>query len=94
MPMYDFECPAGHVFEELHNIARRPDIVICPHCDQDAKRIITIQREGVQVDYPEWITDGSQTAALITPARGQRPIESRSDLKRFLRENPNIKQIG
>ena len=54
--------------------------------------IITIRRHGVQVDEPSWLTDGSTAMALCKP--GDKPILTRTDLKRHLRAHPEIVPLG
>ena len=40
MPIYVYECPDGHVTEELHSHSTKPDTTVCG-CGKNAKQIIT-----------------------------------------------------
>ena len=39
MPMYDYQCPCGHKFEENKMIDRRDEPVICHKCGGQAYRM-------------------------------------------------------
>lgn len=39
MPLYDYECPAGHVFEHSELIANRNEQVKCKECTEMSTRI-------------------------------------------------------
>lgn len=36
MPLYDFRCPEGDVFEAFFTMQEKPDTVSCPQCGQEA----------------------------------------------------------
>lgn len=36
MPLYDYRCPDGDVFEAFFSMHDKPDTVACPDCGQDA----------------------------------------------------------
>ena len=41
MPKYVYECPKGHVFEDVRPIAERDNAILCcvGHCDSGMKRV-------------------------------------------------------
>lgn len=40
MPLYDFRCPEGNVFEAFFMMQEKPDTLSCPQCSQDAASVI------------------------------------------------------
>lgn len=36
MPLYDYQCPEGDVFETFFSMQEKPDTVPCPTCGQPA----------------------------------------------------------
>lgn len=36
MPLYDFRCPEGDVFEAFFTMQDKPGTIDCPNCGQDA----------------------------------------------------------
>ena len=36
MPLYDYRCPNGDVFEAFFSMDDKPDAVLCPSCGQSA----------------------------------------------------------
>lgn len=40
MPVYDYECPDGHIFEIRCSLEKRQEFVDCPECQKKAKQII------------------------------------------------------
>jgi putative FmdB family regulatory protein len=52
MPLYEFECPAGHVTGKIYRMNdERPVTVSCDRCNQRARRIFS--RPTVVDDFPE-----------------------------------------
>ena len=41
MPTYEFRCPNGHSFDQLHRISAVPSTVTCPTCGADAVQAIS-----------------------------------------------------
>lgn len=39
MPLYDMECPCGNIFEVIAKVDE--DVLPCPECGKDAKRILS-----------------------------------------------------
>lgn len=42
MPLYEWECPSGHVSTEVRKIERRDDLKLCPACNLDMHRVPSI----------------------------------------------------
>src|SRR5699024_10708934 len=40
MPLYDFRCPEGDVFEAFFMMQEKPDTVSCPQCGKDAASLM------------------------------------------------------
>lgn len=40
MPLYDYRCPTGEVFEAFFTIADKPDTLDCPSCGQSAASML------------------------------------------------------
>lgn len=40
MPLYDYRCPEGDVFEQFFTMQDKPDTVSCPRCGQTAASTI------------------------------------------------------
>lgn len=40
MPLYDFRCSEGDVFEAFFPMREKPDTVTCPQCGRDAASLI------------------------------------------------------
>jgi putative FmdB family regulatory protein len=53
MPLYDFECVAGHRFERLVPVAERHLPIACPEkgCGQDGKAIISHSNPAALLDH-------------------------------------------
>lgn len=44
MPLYEFRCASGDVFEAMFAMAEVPDAVPCPGCGEDARRRVSPPR--------------------------------------------------
>jgi predicted nucleic acid-binding Zn ribbon protein len=56
----------------------------CPRCGgQDVRKIITLGAGGVHGDEPAWI---NQELRDVLQADGDRPVTSRTELKRYMQE--------
>src|SRR5699024_373305 len=40
MPLYDYKCPQGDVFEAFFTMLDKPDTLDCPHCGQNASSVL------------------------------------------------------
>ena len=83
MPMYDYLCPAcQHEQERFFRIADKPDTVPCL-CGSNATKQLTIG--GIEGDeLPAWARHPEAQGCL--QARGERPLETRSEYNRYLKE--------
>lgn len=93
MPLYEYECEScGKVIEKVYNIASYPQTIKC-ECGKRAKKLCAVG--GIQDDHPTWI--GSTNDGLVDPdlvkAKQEKPIESRADLNRALKEK-GLVQVG
>ena len=88
MPLYEFECQQCQTrFEIFERISNCPQVLSCPDCGYLAKKIIST-KGTVFGDTPGWLNDPMVQGALTdTDSRKFRPIESRSDLKRYMKQN-------
>ncbi len=74
MPLYDFECPCGTVFEELVPMSRRKKAT-CPQCGGTAKQKISSvrldPRLGLDPGFPTMIDrwDRTHRKAAILESR-------------------------
>jgi putative FmdB family regulatory protein len=41
MPTYEFRCPNGHTFDQLHKISDAPQVATCSTCGAEAARVIS-----------------------------------------------------
>lgn len=84
MPLYTYECAVcGHILTKEFRI-RDFDLtktVCCDKCNALAKRIISFNT-GHRAD-PTWLP----SAVKLLQADGERPIESRHDHDRYLKEH-------
>ncbi|HEY4557976.1 MAG TPA: zinc ribbon domain-containing protein [Enteractinococcus sp.] len=39
MPLYDYRCSNGEVFEAFYTMREKPDTMPCPHCGQPATSV-------------------------------------------------------
>jgi len=93
MPTYEYECQGagcGKISEEVHRIHNRPFATVCPACGDVAIKIIS--RPAVFRDDAAWINDGLLNGSLQDPSAPK--IETRTDLNKFLRANPDIVPVG
>ena len=76
----DFECSnCEHIFE-VFLVDRETKIEICPKCSGLSRRILSFR--GAYRADPLWLP----SAVKVLQADGERPIESRSEHDRYLKE--------
>ena len=66
MPLYDFECPSGHVTEEVCHHKQKK--LKC-RCGKMAKRIITASGPSMLNEKPAWLKSVVEVADHDNPAR-------------------------
>lgn len=91
MPVYIFECERcrNAQFERTFHISECPKETHCPLCGHPAKKIIApvaIQCDSA-IDVP-WLESACQT---LLPD-DHRPLETRGEYKRYLKENHVIER--
>lgn len=81
--IYVYECQScGHMQERVYHVDEYPMVVECQNCGATARKIITAP--AIQCDAaPSWLASACQT---LLPD-DHRPIETRGDYKRYLKEN-------
>jgi putative FmdB family regulatory protein len=91
MPLYDYECSkCDNVQEEFFKVKDKPLWVRCKKCGNMAAPVIMVGHGGIFREEPVWLDDGVRTALQDTDrvALGlEKPIETRSEYKRYLKEN-------
>lgn len=94
MPLYDFECKdCGLPTERFFKMAECPECLDCPNCGGVQFKIITNGHGGIQREEPVWLDHsirGSLQDLDEIRAGREKPIENRTDYKRFMKEHPNI----
>lgn len=90
MPLYSFQCQVcGKEFDEFYRIQDCPDVRNCENqeCGGLAHKVLAA-RGVVFSDTPSYLEDPMLQGALQDiDCRHFRPIESRSGLKRFMKQN-------
>ena len=85
MPIYTYQCSeCGEIQEKIFPISDFPDTVRCSQCGELARKIITppaIQCDS-GIDVP-WLKSACEN---LLPD-GHRPIETRGEYKRYLKEH-------
>jgi len=81
--IYVYECQScGDVHERIYHVDDFPTTVECPECGSTARKIITAP--AIQCDEsPTWLESACKT---LLPD-DHRPIETRGEYKRYLKEN-------
>ena len=88
MPLYDYQCPdCGQVFESVAGLD--DELLPCPICAAPAKRLISLGHGGIQTDHPTWLDSARKSLQDGDCIRAGtiKPIETRSELKQYLKEH-------
>ena len=88
MPIFTYQCLlCNQEFDSLDKLGANNQDKPCadPKCQGTAIRIVAA-RGTVLSDTPSWLDHHVQGALLDTDSRGFRPIETRSQLKKHLKE--------
>ncbi|MCE5336817.1 MAG: zinc ribbon domain-containing protein [Desulfobacteraceae bacterium] len=67
MPLYDFECPSGHITEVFAHHKQKK--VKCSTCGKKARRIITASGPSLVNENPAWLKSVVEVADKSNPAR-------------------------
>lgn len=65
MPLYDFQCPEGTVFEAAFAMADAPTATDCPHCHQQARRRMSSPRLSIANSAEFKLIDSTKRSAHI-----------------------------
>ena len=88
MSLYEYECQkCGNTDEKVYPMASFPKTCKCSKCGGRAKKIIS---GYIQRDEPTWLDDAVRGALQDTDnvrAGAERPIETRTELNRYLKEH-------
>lgn len=63
MPLYDFRCPEGTVFESAFPMAMVPDSMPCPGCQQQARRQMSPPRLSIAGSAEFRLIDSTKRSA-------------------------------
>lgn len=91
MPLYDYKCSdpeCGMEFEAVLPIEGCDTELICSDCGNRAQKIIVLGHGGIQKENPDWI---KSINSVFTDGEIKKPLETISDLRKFYRDNPNIR---
>lgn len=95
MPLYEYKCPECGTHEEIYcRLSERPTQVPCPApgCSGFAHQIVAF-RGGLKTEHPNWLDDSVRWALQTEAERRKRPIQTRSDWERTLKEK-NLVPVG
>lgn len=88
-PLYDYQCQTcENIDEKAYSMKSFPKTCKCSKCGGKAKKIINCG--GIQRDEPTWLDDAVRGALQDTDnvqAGTERPIETRTELKRYLKKH-------
>lgn len=90
MPLYEYECSqCGNHFDMFFPLREWDFTPACPDCGGEGKKVLTAQ---IQRDEPVWLDD-SVRGSLQDIEAGDRPIENRTQYKRYLKDNGIIERM-
>lgn len=85
MALYSYECPScKQITDKVFKMADCPKAIKC-RCGKKAKKIITIGGGGIQTDGNVIWMDS--VVEQMRPDYDTRPIETRTELKKYLKDN-------
>jgi len=87
MPVYTYECgECGKIFDRSMSLKHLTHHVSCESCAGDARKII-VPGYGIQDDHPVWLDDSIRQQLQDTDDPTIKPIETRAEYNRYLRDN-------
>lgn len=86
MPLYEYECQCGYVYEEIKTVAERDNNPACRECGEQTRRIIVC---NVRREEPTWLQSALQNLA----ADAKHVCTDRSSFNRYLKEQ-GLSQVG
>ena len=95
MPLYEYKCEeCEEIFDKFYPLKEWDAVPDCPICGGNGKKQMVVG--GLELDTPTWLDDPLLQGGLqdLDDVRGKRvaPIETRTQLKRHLKEN-NLEQL-
>jgi putative FmdB family regulatory protein len=87
MPLYSYQClGCGKEFDEFYKIHDCPQDRRCNDlkCPGTAIKVVSL-KSAVHGDTPSWLDDHVQGALMDIDSKNFRPIESRSELKKYMK---------
>jgi len=89
LALYEYECQTcKNIDERIYPMTKFPKTCKCSKCGEKAKKLGRCG--GIQRDEPTWLDDAVRGALQDTDnvrAGTERPIETRTDLKRYIKEH-------
>jgi putative FmdB family regulatory protein len=84
MPLYSFECQkCKTIKEKFFHMEECPKSILCD-CGGKAKKILTAGHGGIQTDSDViWMPSAIKTLQR----EGERPIETRTEYRKYLKKN-------
>ncbi|WP_310171274.1 FmdB family zinc ribbon protein [Enteractinococcus fodinae] len=74
MPLYDYRCPQGDVFEAFFTMHDKPDTLDCPHCGQRATSKLPAigpsQRNSAQMRILDATNATAETPQVVNSLTG------------------------
>jgi putative FmdB family regulatory protein len=82
--LYDFQCPScGKTKEKLFHVDDCPESILCD-CGEQTKKVLVAGHGAVMTDNKvKWLS----SACMTLQREGERPLETRGDYKKYLKEN-------
>jgi len=56
MPIYNYQCPEGHITEAMVSVSKRKESITCKACNSEAHFIVSapsIQLDGTDPGFPD-----------------------------------------
>ena len=76
MPLYDYRCPEGEVFEAFFLMHDKPDTVSCPRCGQSASSVLPAigpsKNNSAQVRMLDATNATAETPQIVHSVAGKR----------------------
>jgi putative FmdB family regulatory protein len=89
MPVYEYECKqCDAIFDMYFPLKQWDTEPYCPDCGGKGKKVFT---SNIQRDEPTWLNDDVRNS-LQDPDYPRTPIETRTQYKRFLKDNGIIER--
>jgi len=90
MPLYEYKCEkCGNPFELYFPLQEWDVIPSCPDCGGEGRKQLTA---NIQRDEPVWLDDQVRGALQDLDDPATRPIQNRTEYKRYLKENGIIER--